>query len=611
MDRLRRWYVPLIILAPAALGAYRAQVLRWYCDDIFITLRYVGNFLEGHGIVYNQGEFVEGYTHFLWLLILALSQWLGFDPLQASMNMGLASLVGVLLIFSSISYKLDRKRLSVFVPFTGLILALHKDFLIWATSGLETMFFTFLCSLAFFTYFYSDIGRKKRLLAAGFILLAAVLTRPDGALFFILGNIFLVGRLIVSRPGLRAGPVELLLFNLPFLLLYVPYMVWKYGYYGDVFPNTYYAKSAGIPYFDQGFYYIWLYFKAYFTSSLFLLGIPVVVQACRAGLRGRGGKLRESLAALSEDERTAGLVFAIGGVLLYLLAFVARVGGDFIYARFMVPAVPFMYFIIERSVLRIMRPCKTLPVLLFVFLALVVYGVEGPNRDDLLLKTRKGRPVTKSNRGIVDERHYYKYEYEIDKQVAFAKFLKPHFQGLDATVLLMGQAYMGYYADFKTCIENYGLTDSHIAHLPLEKRSRVGHEKSAPYEYLVEIGADFVFERRQRFPDKMRKFKLTAFKPGDGRVARAELITYDRELINALSERLGDAFVYSDFERHLDWYIETELNRRRPDRVLKDYLEYRDYYFLHNEDPERESVFLERLRESGVTRPETSVGEAP
>ncbi|HEY3874828.1 MAG TPA: hypothetical protein VGM92_05095, partial [Candidatus Kapabacteria bacterium] len=47
-------------------GLYRAIDLRWICDDAFITMRYVKNFVDGNGLVYNIGERVEGYTHFLW-----------------------------------------------------------------------------------------------------------------------------------------------------------------------------------------------------------------------------------------------------------------------------------------------------------------------------------------------------------------------------------------------------------------------------------------------------------------------------------------------------------------------------------------------------------------
>ena len=43
---------------------------------------------------------------------------------------------------------------------------------------------------------------------------------------------------------------------LPFVVLYVPYFAWRWSYYGDFFPNTYYAKSANLWYFSQGGRYL-------------------------------------------------------------------------------------------------------------------------------------------------------------------------------------------------------------------------------------------------------------------------------------------------------------------------------------------------------------------
>src|ERR1044071_2088878 len=77
-------------------GLYRAVSLRWISDDAFITMRYVKNFLEGNGLVYNIGERVEGYTHFLWLLLVSAVSAIGFDPVDASIWLGILAYAGVL-----------------------------------------------------------------------------------------------------------------------------------------------------------------------------------------------------------------------------------------------------------------------------------------------------------------------------------------------------------------------------------------------------------------------------------------------------------------------------------------------------------------------------------
>ena len=49
-------------------------------DDAFITYRYAQNLVDGHGPVWNPGERVEGYSNFLWLLMIAFGMLLGLQP---------------------------------------------------------------------------------------------------------------------------------------------------------------------------------------------------------------------------------------------------------------------------------------------------------------------------------------------------------------------------------------------------------------------------------------------------------------------------------------------------------------------------------------------------
>src|SRR5262245_38480236 len=51
-------------------------------DDAFISFRYLANFFAGHGLVYNPGERVWGYTNFLWTVLLAPLVAAGADPVS-------------------------------------------------------------------------------------------------------------------------------------------------------------------------------------------------------------------------------------------------------------------------------------------------------------------------------------------------------------------------------------------------------------------------------------------------------------------------------------------------------------------------------------------------
>ena len=51
-------------------------------DDAFISFRYAANLLAGEGLVYNHGEWVEGYTNLSWTVVMAGVMALGVDPVE-------------------------------------------------------------------------------------------------------------------------------------------------------------------------------------------------------------------------------------------------------------------------------------------------------------------------------------------------------------------------------------------------------------------------------------------------------------------------------------------------------------------------------------------------
>ena len=87
----RRGRVIYLLSVPwLLLLAWLTSVAWFLTDDAFISFRYVRNLLEGHGLVFNPGEYVEGYTNFLWVVVLAIPHWLGVDPIGFSFATGLA-----------------------------------------------------------------------------------------------------------------------------------------------------------------------------------------------------------------------------------------------------------------------------------------------------------------------------------------------------------------------------------------------------------------------------------------------------------------------------------------------------------------------------------------
>jgi len=59
-------------------------------DDAYITLRYSRNLMLGNGPVFNMGEHVEGYSNFIWMVVLALLGKLGIS-MPIAMKLGVSS----------------------------------------------------------------------------------------------------------------------------------------------------------------------------------------------------------------------------------------------------------------------------------------------------------------------------------------------------------------------------------------------------------------------------------------------------------------------------------------------------------------------------------------
>lgn len=210
-------------------------------DDAYISLRYARNLLEGHGVVFNPGEPVEGYTNFLWMLVGAAALRARLDAVTALCVTGalaglaLLPLSGILL--RTLRGGESRPGWDVLPP---LLLASSTTLALWAVSGLEGTFFALLGWLGLVC------ALTRRPMAAAALFAAAMLTRPEGVLFPAATVLWL---LLEARGVARERRGDLLRPWLgPALLLAATMAVyhgWRLWYFGWPFPNTYYVKGGG------------------------------------------------------------------------------------------------------------------------------------------------------------------------------------------------------------------------------------------------------------------------------------------------------------------------------------------------------------------------------
>jgi len=212
---------------------------RYITDDAFISFRYLDNFLQGLGLVYNAGERVWGYTNFLWIIVLAPFVKMGLDPLFVSRVFGLlfnsASLVLVMTFYSKSKPELRRWNWAA-----GFLLASSGAFTVQSLSGLETSLFTFLVLLITRNYMlYLKDEKINRLYGIGLCAAAAAMTRPEG--YFVFGLIFL--HFVYEHRTRREELWTLMKTALPvFSGIMSVFLLWAFLYYGAFWPNSITAK---------------------------------------------------------------------------------------------------------------------------------------------------------------------------------------------------------------------------------------------------------------------------------------------------------------------------------------------------------------------------------
>lgn len=302
------------LVLPALLLAHSLfHVHAFTVDDSFISYRYARNLARGIGLVYNPGERVEGYTNFLWTVLLAGGVRLGVDPELLSKLMGAASAFASLALSFAISGRL--------LPFNRLpclatwLLASSIVFTGWSVFGLETGLF--VCLVLAGTYLFLRESEPSAFPFSGLAFTLAGLTRPEAPMFLGL-LMLLLGRRALTRQNLLRGA----LFVGPLLL----HLLFRRLYYGAWLPNTFFAKTGDpAAQATRGAHYVLAYFAhAGPAAQLAWIGLGIGVASRRRDI----------------------LALALLG--LGVVGYVLVVGGDWMnFFRFMAPFEPFCFLLAD------------------------------------------------------------------------------------------------------------------------------------------------------------------------------------------------------------------------------------------------------------------------
>lgn len=439
--------------------------LAWYNrflqDDAYISFQYAKNLVEHGRLTFNAtGDFVEGYSNFLWTILMAGALKLGIKPEISSQIFSMLCWVLALQVLAKMAEK-TAKNAYLSLWFMGL-LGINHTFSIYATGGLETalqLYLTVLVIAHTLQLRQQLTGGKsvhKKVWVLSFIMGLGCLNRMDFILV-ILWSLIVVTPAFMQSGRFQVKKLMLLLgqlFSIGGSLVSL-WLIWKLWYYGDIFPNTFYAKSGEI---------VWRRIAFYLGGFLaFYFAIPTIALLVSHSKKGKQ-LLRQ---------------YAIQAILLWIgiwSTYLGWVGGDFMEFRMLVPIIPFVYFIIFHYLDQVKKTHLLMGISLWMLGASIAHA-----------------QYFQTYLGIEDKARLH--EVLTDKEIGFiavGKKLGEVFSELDdLAIATVSAGAIPYFSELHT-IDLLGLNDRFVAQNGRKLTDIPGHQKIAPLAYLIDRKVNLV-----------------------------------------------------------------------------------------------------------------------
>ncbi|MBU1238162.1 hypothetical protein KJ865_00515, partial [Myxococcota bacterium] len=448
------------------------------CDDAFISFRYAQNLAEHGQLTYNPGEAVEGFSNFSWTLLLSLMALLQINlSISALILSAVASLITLgttylitrdLLRNGTLTpYPVSGTRFTDFIAFSApIFLILWAPYTTWTAGGLETMCFTALFALSL------RATLNKTPVAAGLLWGLTAITRPEGALFVLIAMGWLGADIL--RSCWKNKTIKTLLpftDGVAFLVLLTGSLfLFRWYYYGELLPNTYYAKVWGIPSSFlrlHGLSYIHGFIKTYSLVYFvpILTGLAIILP-----------RLKWELSLLLT-------------LTITWFVYILSTGGDFMaMLRFFVPVLPLLALLLACSAggffLMVARRTKNLriPGLVALLLCLSSGGLllyRSLVFERASIRYEKRQLGMESVRGMV---HY------VSDRIKVGRELRRIFPSsiTHMSMAVGGAGAISYESRIGRAIDTFGLMDKTIARKKVRpgKFYKPGHLKQASWASL-------------------------------------------------------------------------------------------------------------------------------
>ncbi len=454
MKQATRILAFVLALIPGMLSAYR---LRFIQDDAYISWRYAQNLSRGIGLVWNEGERVEGYTNFLWTLALSIAHACNIDLQYFTLISGMILLSATLAVFYYMVKFLTSSWCAA--TFAVVTLGTFPSFAAYATGGLETALQTFLLTatsalmLSAVRAPYPSFGA---MLGAGVTSSLAMLTRMDSLVIIsvLLGS---SGYFLLRMHGRKVIRELATLCAIPTAIC-GSWIIWKYVYYRSILPNTFKVKVDGLGGLSiQGLRFLWSFV---FSYAFYLPCLLLIVGAWLA--------LKQRI-----DRRI--FLMIIGPFVLFLF-YIIWVGGDFMEYRFLVPLLP-NWFLVIYWVMSTIDSNRARTILLtssVIAGSSLIYTVLGPRLP--------GAPVSVQALALTN-----KHEW-----VEVGEILGRSFAGSVRPKIAVTPAGAMPYLSKLPSVDMLGLNDPDVQNFIHFPDGPVGHRHLAPIDLLERRGVNFL-----------------------------------------------------------------------------------------------------------------------
>lgn len=221
----------------------------WLIDDAGISFAYARCLAQGQGLVAQPGAPpVEGYSNFLWVVLMSVFFLAKIFHVYITPKIISLLLIGMTFYFlHRIILRLTGGSLPTsFV--TLFFLAINTSFIIWTCSGLENALYVMLITLLVYIQirYVSQRNNPSSIpYWSGGLVAAAAMTRPDGIIYAAIFPAAVLLSLLGSYPkNLRQAALDIIKYTAVLGMIGGAFILFRYYYFGDLYPNTYYAKGG-------------------------------------------------------------------------------------------------------------------------------------------------------------------------------------------------------------------------------------------------------------------------------------------------------------------------------------------------------------------------------